>query len=87
LPKQPGAKLIVVLRNPVIRAISSYFYFRKMLREKRSIETALLYHPEKKFEITRDNNDFTYYRTWILLPANKKLPGFFFKTAIIGIRL
>ncbi|HEX5153331.1 MAG TPA: sulfotransferase domain-containing protein [Parafilimonas sp.] len=58
--RQPGAKLIVVLRNPVIRAISSYFYFRKMLREHRDIETALLYHPEKKIEITRDNNDFTY---------------------------
>ena len=58
--RQPKAKLIVVLRNPVVRAISSYFYFRKMLRETRDIETALLYHPEKKIEITRDNNDFTY---------------------------
>ena len=58
--RQPGAKLIVVLRNPVIRAISSYFYFRKMLLETRDIETALLYHPGKKIEINRDNNDFTY---------------------------
>ncbi|MFT4152461.1 sulfotransferase domain-containing protein [Parafilimonas sp.] len=58
--KQPAAKLIVILRNPVTRAISSYFYFRKMMREKRDMETALIYQPQKKFEITRDNNDFTY---------------------------
>lgn len=57
---QPNAKLIVVLRNPVTRAISSYFYFRKMLREKRDIETALLYQPKEEFEVTPDNNDFTY---------------------------
>ncbi len=58
--KKPDAKLIIVLRNPVARAISSYFYFKKMLREKRGIEEALIYKPEKNFEITRDNNDFTY---------------------------
>lgn len=58
--KQPGAKLILIIRNPVARAISSYFYFRKMLRESHDIETALLYQPKKDFEITRDNNDFTY---------------------------
>lgn len=58
--KQSEAKLILILRNPVSRAISSYFYFKKMLRENRDIETALLYQPKKKFEITRDNNDFTY---------------------------
>jgi Sulfotransferase domain len=58
--KQPGAKLILIVRNPVTRAISSYFYFRKMLRETHDIKTALLYQPKKGFEITRDNNDFTY---------------------------
>lgn len=58
--KNPRAKLILIVRNPVARAISSYFYFRKMLRENRDIETALLYQPKKQFEITRDNNDFTY---------------------------
>jgi len=58
--KQPAAKLLVILRNPIIRAISSYFYFRKMFREERDIETALLYQPEKNIEITSDNNDFTY---------------------------
>jgi len=58
--KQPAAKLVLIIRNPVARAISSYFYFKKMLRENRDIETALLYQPKKDFEITRDNNDFTY---------------------------
>jgi len=58
--KQPGAKLILILRNPVARAVSSYFYFKKMFREKHDIETALIYQPKKNFEITRDNNDFTY---------------------------
>ncbi len=58
--KKPDAKLIVILRNPVARAISSYFYFAKMLRETRDIEKALIYQPGKDFEITRDNNDFTY---------------------------
>ncbi len=58
--KQPKAKLILILRNPVARAISSYFYFKKMMRETRNIEEALIYQPKKDFEITRDNNDFTY---------------------------
>jgi hypothetical protein len=58
--KQPDAKLVLILRNPVARAISSYFYFKKMLRENRNIEEALIYHPKNNFEITRDNNDFTY---------------------------
>ncbi len=58
--KKPDAKLLLILRNPVSRATSSYFYFEKMMREKRDIEEALIYQPGKNFEITRDNNDFTY---------------------------
>jgi len=58
--ERPDAKLVLILRNPVDRAISSYFYFRKMMREKRDIETALIYEPRQITEITRDNNDFTY---------------------------
>jgi|GEM_PF-477382 len=58
--KQPNAKLILILRNPVARAVSSYFYFKKMMREQHDIEKALIYQPKKNFEITRDNNDFTY---------------------------
>ena len=56
----PGARLIVLLRNPVDRAVSSYFYFTKMLRETRSPEDALLYQPKNSFVPSRDNHDFTY---------------------------
>ncbi len=56
----PGARLIVILRNPVDRAISSYYYFKKMLREKRGIEQALLYEPQSGFGFSPDNSDFTY---------------------------
>src|SRR5215813_3567944 len=28
----PAAKLIIILRNPADRAVSSYYYFKKMLR-------------------------------------------------------
>ncbi len=56
----PKAKLILILRNPVDRAISSYAYFKKMLRETRPMEEALLYQPKEVTEFTRDNGDFTY---------------------------
>lgn len=58
--QQPDAKLLIVLRNPVERAISAYLYFHKMLREKRSMQDALIYKPQKNVEISRDNNDLTY---------------------------
>src|SRR6476660_4179310 len=56
----PKAKLILILRNPVDRAISSYAYFQKMLRETRPMEEALIYQPEEVTEFTKDNSDFTY---------------------------
>ncbi len=56
----PGSKLIIVLRNPVDRAVSSFYYFKKMFREKRTIEEALIYTPGNNFPFTKDNNDFTY---------------------------
>jgi hypothetical protein len=56
----PKAKLILILRNPVDRAISSYTYFQKMLRETRPIEEALIYQPKDVTEFTKDNSDFTY---------------------------
>ncbi|MEP6513593.1 MAG: sulfotransferase domain-containing protein [Parafilimonas sp.] len=57
----PDAKLIVILRDPVERAISSYFYFKKMLRETRGIQQALLYQPKENItEFSKDNSDFTY---------------------------
>ncbi|HRH60213.1 MAG TPA: sulfotransferase domain-containing protein, partial [Chitinophagaceae bacterium] len=56
----PKAKLIVILRNPADRAVSSYYYFTKMQREKRSMEEALLYEPKDGFEFSNDTADFTY---------------------------
>ncbi len=56
----PGSKLILVLRNPVERAVSAYFYFKKMYREKRSPEEALIYKAGENFSFSKDNNDFTY---------------------------
>lgn len=57
----PESKLICILRNPVDRALSSYNYFRKMLRETRSIEDALIYSPkETGGEFNNDNSDLTY---------------------------
>jgi hypothetical protein len=56
----PDAKLIVVLRNPVDRAISAYYYFKKMLRERRSMQEALLYQPQYGLAFSKINNDLTY---------------------------
>ncbi|MEO8711348.1 MAG: sulfotransferase domain-containing protein, partial [Parafilimonas sp.] len=81
--KNPQAKLILIVRNPVARAISSYFYFRKMLRENRDIETALLYQPKKEFEITRDNNDFTYIEHGLYYEQVKNCLTFFSKQQLL----
>jgi Sulfotransferase domain len=54
------AKLILIIRNPVDRAVSAYSYFKKMLRENRSPEEALLYEPQNNFAFSKSNNDFTY---------------------------
>ncbi len=58
--QQPDAKLILILRNPVQRAFSAYSYFKKMLRENRGIQEALLYEPKENIPFSKDNNDFTY---------------------------
>jgi len=56
----PAGKIIIVLRNPVDRAFSSYMYFKKMFREKRTAGEALMYTPGNDFQFSKDNNDFTY---------------------------
>lgn len=57
----PDAKLICIIRNPVDRAISSYNYFRKMLRETRAMREALIYNPKQTGgAFSSDNSDFTY---------------------------
>src|SRR6266542_4362845 len=57
---KPKAKLILILRNPVDRAISSYAYFKKMLRETRPMEEALLYQPKEEMKFTKKNGNFIY---------------------------
>ena len=42
----PAAKLIFILRNPIDRAVSSYGYFTKMLRENRNMQEAVIYEPK-----------------------------------------
>jgi hypothetical protein len=54
------SKLILILRDPVERAISSYAYFKKMLRETRPIEEALIYEPKEATAFNKDDSDFTY---------------------------
>jgi len=56
----PEAKLIVILRDPVDRAISAYRYFKKMGNEKRSPEEALLYEPQTGLKYSKHNSDYTY---------------------------
>jgi len=56
----PDAKLIVVLRDPVARALSAYNYFRKMQRETRDLGSALVYSPRANVTYTRENCDLTY---------------------------
>jgi hypothetical protein len=58
--QQPDAKLIVIIRNPVQRAFSAYGYFKKMLRERRTVHEALMYKPKEAVPFSKDNNDFTY---------------------------
>lgn len=56
----PNAKLIVALRNPVHRCFSAYHYFKKMKRETRTMEEALVYQPEVLTHFTRDDYDLRY---------------------------
>ena len=56
----PQARLIVILRDPVDRAMSAYRYFKKMGNENRDAEEALLYKPKKKISYSKENSDFTY---------------------------
>lgn len=53
-------KLLAILRSPSDRAVSAFNYFKKLRREKRSIEQALDYAPQEIDDFSFDNNDFTY---------------------------
>lgn len=79
----PGAKLIVILRNPVDRAISAYTYFRKMLREKREARAALVYEPATNLPFSKDNNDFTYLEHGLYFNQLKSVFEYFSKENVL----
>jgi hypothetical protein len=58
--KAPKAKLIFIIRHPVQRAFSAYYYFQKMLRETRTLKEAFMYEPKEMIDYCEYNNDFTY---------------------------
>jgi hypothetical protein len=79
----PDAKLIVIIRNPVDRAISAYYYFKKMLREKRTIEEALLYQPQNVSAFSKINNDFTYIEHGLYYEQIKSCLAYFSKEQLL----
>ncbi len=81
--QSPGAKLILILRNPVQRTISAYYYFKKMLREKRTIHEALLYKPKTNLPFSKDNNDFTYIEHGLYAGQIKNCLRFFTKEQLL----
>jgi hypothetical protein len=56
----PNAKLLIMVRNPVERAISNYFFSLNNGFEKRSLEEALFSHPPESFKYNSSVNPFDY---------------------------
>ncbi len=81
--QQPNAKLIVILRNPVQRAFSAYGYFKKMLREKRTVHQALMYQPKETVPFSKDNNDFTYIEHGLYYTQIKNCLKYFKKEQLL----
>ncbi len=81
--RAPHAKLIVILRNPVQRAFSAYYYFKKMLRETRPVHEALMYEPKKDLPFSKDNNDFTYIEHGLYGEQVKHCLRFFSKEQLL----
>lgn len=79
----PGAKLILILRNPMQRMFSAYHYFVKMLRETRSVHEALIYQPKKDLLFSKDNNDFTYIEHGLYGEQIKNCFKFFTKEQLL----
>lgn len=79
----PQAKLIVILRNPVDRAVSSYSYFKKMLRETRPMEEAMIYPPKEATDFNKDNNDFTYIEHGLYAKQVKSCLQYFTKEQLL----
>jgi hypothetical protein len=79
----PQAKLIVILRNPLDRAVSSYSYFKKMLRETRPMEEAMIYPPKEATDFNKDNNDFTYIEHGLYAKQVKSCLQYFTKEQLL----
>lgn len=79
----PQAKLIVILRNPIDRAVSSYSYFKKMLRETRPMEEAMIYPPKEATDFNKDNNDFTYIEHGLYAKQVKSCLQYFTKEQLL----
>lgn len=73
----PKIKLIVVLRDPVDRALSAYRYFVKLGREERPIFEALVYEPKRIEGFSYWNNDFTYLEHGFYCEQLEKLLNYF----------
>ena len=69
----PRAKLIVVLRNPIDRAISAYRFFRKLGREHLSFRDALDCEPERQNGAFEERNDLTYVDHGLYVSQLKEL--------------
>jgi hypothetical protein len=79
----PDSKLIIILRNPVDRAISAYYYFKKMFREQRPLEEALLYQPQNVSAFSKINNDFTYIEHGLYYEQIKSCLAYFLKEQLL----
>ena len=69
----PTAKLIVVLRNPIDRAISAYRFFKKLGREHLSFREALDCEPERQNGTFEERNDLTYVDHGLYVSQLKEL--------------
>ena len=81
--QQPAAKLIVILRNPVQRAFSAYSYFKKMLREERTVHEALMYQPKDTLPFSKENNDVTYIEHGFYFTQIKNCLNYFKKEQLL----
>lgn len=79
----PAAKFILIIRNPVDRAVSAYGYFKKMLRENRTMDKALLYEPKDNLSFSRDNSDFTYIEHGLYHRQIKKCLEYFSREQLL----
>ena len=79
----PKAKIIVLLRDPVERALSAYRYNKKINKEKRSLEEALIYTPKDKLTYSKDACNFTYLEHGMYGRQLKRVFKFFGRNQVL----